>query len=100
AAQVALDPSSNLFVGRRRIVLEQIDGGHDHAGGAVAALQAVLLPEALLDRVEHTVLRQALDRHDVRPVGLHGEDGAGLHGFAINGDGASPALTGVAADVG
>ena len=35
-------------------------------GRAVAALQAVLLPEAFLDRVQLAVLGQALDRRDAR----------------------------------
>ena len=38
------------------VVGQQVDAGHDHAGRAVAALQAVLFPERLLQRVQAIAL--------------------------------------------
>src|SRR5829696_2318935 len=52
AAEVALKAVADFGFGRVRIVVEEGDRGHDHAGGAVAALEAVHLPEAFLDGVE------------------------------------------------
>ena len=82
------------------LLLEQRVAGHHHARRAEAALQAVLLQEAVLDRVELAVLLQALDGRDLAAVGLHGEHGAGLHGHAVEQHRAGAAVGGVAADVG
>ena len=38
------------------VVAQQVDRGHDHPGRAEAALQAVLLVEGLLHRVQRAVL--------------------------------------------
>src|SRR5689334_3754642 len=65
------------------IRLQQRVARHHHARGAVAALQAVLLVEAFLDRVELALFLETFDGLDVAPVGLHGEDGAGLDGDAV-----------------
>ena len=73
---------------------------HNHAGGAVAALQSVIVPEGFLDRGEFAVLGQALDGGNVGAVGLHCKRGAGLHGIAVHLDYAGAALAGVAADFG
>src|SRR5579884_360717 len=99
AAQVALDAALDLVFGGIGVGLQQVDGLHDHARRAEAALQAVLLPEALLHRVQPARRRQALDGQDVRALGLNGEDGARLHRPAIHVDGAGAALGGVTADM-
>ena len=46
------------------------------------------------------VLGEPLDRGDLRPVTLDGEEVAGLHRLAVHEDRAGAALAGVAADVG
>src|SRR5712692_9837464 len=51
AAQVARQRPADVFLGRVGIGVEQGLGGHHHSGGAEPALQPVLLPEALLQRV-------------------------------------------------
>src|SRR5689334_2359336 len=99
-AEVAFQLVTDLLLARRRVALQHLAGGHDHARRAEAALQTVLLPEALLDGMQLTVLGQALDRGDLGAVGLHGEQGARLHRLAVHEDGAGAALAGVAADVG
>src|SRR4029079_2912783 len=45
ATEVALDRVAHLFFGRIGVARQQIDRGHDHARGAEAALEPVLLPE-------------------------------------------------------
>src|SRR2546425_8604777 len=98
--EVALELVTDQLLGRLGIALEHLVDRHDHAGRAEAALEPVLLPEPLLDRVELAVLRQPLDRHDVGAVRLDGEERAGLDGLAVHEDRARAALAGVTADVG
>ena len=100
AAEVAGDGLADLVLARVLVALQQRVAGHHHAGRAVAALQPVLLQEALLDRVELAVLLQPLDGHDLAAVGLHGQHGARLHGHAVEQHRAGAAVGGVAADVG
>src|SRR3954462_7827731 len=50
AAEVALEPVADLFLARVRVAPEEVGGGHDHAGRAVAALERVVVPERLLER--------------------------------------------------
>ena len=75
-------------------------GAHDHSGSAVSALQAVLLPEPLLDGVELVACREALHRRDGMTIRLNGEHGARFHGFAVQQDGTGAADGSFAADVG
>src|SRR5690348_4505949 len=70
AAEVTLNPPPDLFLARRRVVLQQVHAGHDHARRAEAALKAMLLPEPTLDRVQLAVLRQALNGLDSGTVRL------------------------------
>src|SRR2546423_7279304 len=100
AAEVALEALADLVVGRARVLLQQVRGGHDEAWRAVAALEAVLVPERLLDRVQRAVRgRHALDRLDLVAVGLDSEERARLDRLAIHVHRAGAALAGVAADV-
>src|SRR6476661_2981952 len=89
AADVAAHPFADLVVrepGRRRghvlrdmahvaaaRLLEQGDGGADLPGRAVAALEAVVLDEGRLHRVELIPLRQPLDRRDLLALDAGGE---------------------------
>ena len=100
AAEVAGDAPADLFFGRVGVLLEQVLGAHDHARRAIAALQAVLLPEALLQGMELGAVRQPLDRLEALAIGLHGEGSAALDRAAVHQHGAGAAAGGVAADVG
>src|SRR4051812_27798809 len=51
AADVALDGVTDLVVAGIGVAREQVGRGHDHSRRAEAALEAVLLPEGLLERV-------------------------------------------------
>ena len=55
AAQVAFEADPDLLLGRVRVLVEQADRRHHHARGAVAALQAVVLHEGLLHRMQRAV---------------------------------------------
>src|ERR1700751_1619127 len=60
AAEVALQTPANLVFGRVGVLLEQVRRGDDEAGRAVAALQSVLVPEGLLDRMQLIAAGHAL----------------------------------------
>src|SRR5512135_2390708 len=100
AAEIPLEPVPDLRVGRLRVRREEVARRQDHARRAEAALEAVLLAERLLHGVELPVRREALDRRDLRAVGLDREHRAGLDGLAVEEHGARSALARVAADVG
>ena len=51
-AEVAVERRDDLFARRLLFFAEESDGGHDHAGNAVAALHALVLDEGLLDWME------------------------------------------------
>src|SRR5262245_50102510 len=47
-AEVAINARSDLLLRGMRVLLQQVDGGHDHPGSTVATLEAVLFPETFL----------------------------------------------------
>src|SRR5690348_15916136 len=59
AAQVAFETLSDFGFRRFRVALQQRGGGHEKARRAKTALQAVLVPEGLLERGELAVGGQA-----------------------------------------
>ena len=53
AAQIAFELLANDLVREvMALAMDQIDRGHDHAGGAEAALQAVVLAKSFLHRMQ------------------------------------------------
>src|SRR5258708_3077213 len=99
AAQVPGNRFADLLLARVLVALEEGARGHQHARGAETALQAVFLGEALLHRMELAALLQALDRRDLRAIGLHREHGARFHRVAVQNHRARAAVRGIAADV-
>src|SRR5437016_4146515 len=91
AAEVPGDRLADLQLGRRGVRGEEPDRGHHHSRRAEPALQAVLLMEALLDRMELPILLESLDGGDARLIRLHREQRAGLHRAAVEKDGAGAA---------
>src|SRR5258707_375329 len=79
---------------------EQLARGEDHAGRAEAALQGVVIPESLLERIELAVLSQPFDGEDLAPFRLDGEHGTTFHSHTVEHDGAGSTDGGLAADVG
>ena len=72
-AGAAADVAFELVADRRLVevvalAVDHVDGGHDHAGRAEAALQAVIVLERLLHRMQLAALREAFDGRDLRAV--------------------------------
>src|SRR4029453_8477784 len=78
-AQVSGEPLTNVGLARIGLMLEEGIGRQQHARRAVAALQAVLIPEALLQRVQFAVCREPFDGEDLVAVGLDGSQRKGVH---------------------
>src|SRR5204862_5871996 len=69
-------------------ILQQSFSAHQHPGGAVAALQRVMIGERLLQRRQLAVLSESLDRLDRGAVRLDREQHAALREHAVVDDGA------------
>src|SRR5258706_7056975 len=84
AAEVVHHPILDLlFVGLGDFVEQRL--GRDHLPRlSDAALQAAVLDEALLHRVELAVFRQPLDRGDLVAVGEHRRRQAGAHHLPVH----------------
>ena len=82
------------------MAVHDVDRRHDHARRAIAALQAVIVAEGRLHRVQFVALGDAFDGGDVGAVGLARQHGAGFDRLAVDMDDAGAALAGVAADMG
>src|SRR5450432_1860591 len=85
--EIALDPVANLVVRGIRVARKQVRGGHDHARSTEAALEAVFLPERILEGVQAALWGHPLDRPDRAPVRLYGQDRARLDRRPIELDG-------------
>src|SRR4051812_47860830 len=100
-ANVTLQPFAHGLLVQVLVGLGQIDGTHDHAGCAIAALKPMMLAERRLHRVERAVgRRETFDGGDCGTLGLYCQHGAALDRAAIDMDDAGAALAGVAADMG
>src|SRR3954469_23951234 len=77
-ADAAGDRGADLLLARVRVLVQQPAPGHQHAGGAEAALERVFLIEALLDGIEPAVALERLDRADLVALAHRRQDGAGL----------------------
>src|ERR1700753_2168545 len=100
AAQVARYRPPHVFLGGIGVAVEQVLGRHHHPRRAEPALQAVLLPETLLDRVQLAGRGQALHGGDVTAVDLDRQHRAGLDRPAVDQHRAGTAVGRVAAAVG
>ena len=89
AAEVALEGAGQVvsarFVGEAR-------RGHDHAGGAEAALERLRVEERLLHRVQLAVAGEPLERGDLAALGPEGGDEAAVDRLAVEPDGAGAAV--------
>jgi len=79
---------------------EQRGGSDQHARRANAALGRAEMQKRFLQPRQRAVRFQAFDRGDVRTRHLTGRDQTGAAGFAIDQHGASPAIAGIASDLG
>src|SRR6516225_402553 len=99
AADVALEPVANLLFAGSGVTVDNLLGGHDHPRSAESALEAVLVPEGFLYRIELAVVCQPFHGYDLRAVGLHGKHRATFDGLAVQLHGARAAQRGLAAHV-
>src|SRR5207248_5342259 len=99
AAKVGREDLPEVRVADVRLGLEHAGGQHQEARRAEAALQAVVLPERLLQRMERLALREAFDGADLRALRLHGEHEAGTDRLAVHQHGAGAAHAVLAAEM-
>jgi len=84
---------------RVRVLGKERFGGHDHARGAVATLDAMLFPECPLHGIEHSGWSDTLNGRDLPTIRLNGQNRATLYTFAVEMNGARPALACFAANM-
>ncbi len=82
------------------MAVHDVDRRHDHARRAVSALQAVIVAERRLHRVQFVAPGDTFDGGDVGACGLSGQHSAGFHRPAVDMHDAGAALAGIAADMG
>ena len=100
AAQVRRQHVEQVVVADVRLALQHADRQHQKARRAEAALQAVVIHEGLLHRMQRVAIGQSFDGADFLALGLHGEHQAGAHRLAIDDHGAGAADAVLAADMG
>src|SRR5438093_6891241 len=100
ATEVAGDALADLGGAGAGVLPEQLEGEQEHRRGAEPALQALLLPERLLQRVEFAVGGEPLHGLDLGAVGLDGEHEAGADALAVHEHRAGAAHAVLASDVG
>src|SRR4051812_16695941 len=66
------------------VALHNVDRRHDHARRAIAALQAVIVAERRLHRMQLVTFGDAFDGGDMGAVDLADQNGAGFHGAAVD----------------
>ena len=92
--------SSKSLVADIGLSLEHADRQHQKARRAEAALQAMMIHEGALHRMQLVAVREPLDGADLLAVGLHGKHQAGAHRLAVDDHGAGAADAVLAADMG
>src|SRR6188508_1956444 len=97
--EVAADALADLRFVRVGVLGEEPGRLHDHPRRAEAALQAVLIPERLLERMKGRLAGHPLDGLELTAIGLDSEHRARLRARAVDVDGARAAVARVAPDV-
>ena len=100
AAEVAGDRLADVLVDRRAALVEIGAGRHEHARRADAALGAAVLQECLLERVQATGRREALDRQDRLALDLRQRHQAAVDDLTVDQHRAGAALALAAALLG
>ena len=95
-AQISIQPMPNLVARWIWIAIDNLGGGYNHSGRAIATLQSVMFPEPLLHGMQLTVRGQAFDSCDVRAICLDRKYRTRLHGLAVEQHGARAADRGLA----
>ena len=93
ATEIALEHARQVV---ERILIEG-RRGHDHAGGAVAALEGLRIEKGLLHGMKLAVPSEPLDGGDLALLGAKGRHQAAVERHAVEPDGAGAAVALVAA---
>ena len=93
AAEIALQRMRQVCF----LLLAHAGRGHDHAGGAEAALEGLCVVEGLLDGMHPALGCKTLDGGDLAALGTEGRDQAGMERLSVDPDGAGAAIAGIAA---
>ena len=91
-AEMFLHAGGNVGIGRVGLFFQQADDSHDHARGAIAALERAFGKESFLDRMKFVAFGEALDRDDRFFVSVGNCGEAGRNAFAVEQDSAGTAL--------
>src|ERR1700744_6614634 len=87
AADIAFEFVPYRFlVERAAVAMDDVDRRHDHARGAIAALQAVIVAKRRLHRMQFVAFGNTFDGGDVGAVGLADQYGAGFDRAAVDMD--------------
>ena len=89
----------DFILARIRVMGQEVGCRHDHAWRTEPTLQTVFFLKTFLEGMQGAVCRHALNGGYRSTIGLDGEQGTGFNGCAINMNGASTALTGIASNV-
>src|SRR5919198_2622343 len=100
AAQVSAHLLPHVIVGRSARFVEQRCRRHDLTGGAVSALEGIVLDERVLHRVEHAVAFQTFDGDDIVAFVHHRKRETRQHAAPVDEDRTCAALTVIAALLG
>src|SRR4029077_11076780 len=91
AAQIPAERAADIFLGRPRILRQQMRYRHDETGSAESALRAAPVAISLLDRRQAAVLANTFNSRDLLTFATGSKHGAREHGHAIQLHGASSA---------
>ena len=96
AAQMPTQSLDDFVLARLRRAVQQCSHCHQNAVAAVAALCSLLRQEGIPYQRTNRILRQTLNGHDRMVFHRPKWCVAGLHGAAVNDDGAGAAISGAA----
>src|SRR5262249_11643168 len=101
AAEITFELLADRLFGEvMALAVNHVDGRHDHAWGAEAALQTWTSAERFLERVQRrATTRKPLDGPALVTVGHDRQRGARLHRLAVEMHDAGAALRGIAANM-
>ena len=74
ATQIAGQSVSDFFFARLWILVEEIHRAHEKPGCAETALERMVIPKGLLQRMHLITIGKPLKRLDFRPIGLNGKE--------------------------
>ena len=96
AAEIIGKIKPNFMFARVRIFVEQGLGGYEKAWRTNTALQSGAFEETFLNFLQVSATREALDRFDLRAVGLNSQHDAAIDRYTVHDHGAGAAVAVIA----